>query len=206
MKFAILASVALCLALSALSAEARKNGPPMKHPPMMRPPPKMMAPMFPPAPMGSVVAQAALGPTGTVMSMGKGMVRLVMGPNSMHSLDVMLMGTIPNVTMAHVHVGDNNTAGPVALAVLPYLMALPLSTINPAVSFKGELMFTVPFTSADLAAFSGVAGVTPAAAEASFRQLLSQAMLYFNVHTMMYPGGEIRGNFACVAKDCAPMM
>ncbi|PNH12773.1 hypothetical protein TSOC_000301 [Tetrabaena socialis] len=188
----LISALALCLALSALSSvEAKKKGSKEK---------------FPAAPAGSVVAEISLGPTGSVKSSGKGMVRLVMGPNSTHSLDVILMGNMPNVPMAHIHVGDKNTAGPVALAVLPYLMAPPLATINPAVSFTGTLMFKVPFTSADLAAFSGVAGVTPAAAEATFRMQLSQEMLYVNVHTMMYPGGEIRGNLVCLSKNCAPIM
>ncbi|PNH12772.1 hypothetical protein TSOC_000300 [Tetrabaena socialis] len=101
--------------------------------------------------------------------------------------------------------GNSTSSGPVRLPVLPWLVAPPLAAINPALSYKGSLNFMVPFNSTHIAAFSGVPNVTAEASEATFRQYLSQGLLYFNVHTTAYPGGEIRGNFACASKECAPV-
>jgi acyl dehydratase len=80
---------------------------------------------------------------------------------------------LDNVTMAHIHSGAAGTNGPIRVF---------LYGPTPATSFNGRLA-EGSFTAAD------VTGVT-------FETLLEQmrtGQAYVNVHTTLYPGGEIRG-------------
>jgi len=83
-----------------------------------------------------------------------------------------------SITMAHIHVGDANTAGPIAVT----LVASPL---NPG-SFTGTLVDDT-FTAA---AVGG--GETFATLAAKIRA----GTAYINVHTVANQAGELRGQLA----------
>jgi hypothetical protein len=86
------------------------------------------------------------------------------------------VSNIVSVTMAHIHVGDANTAGPIALTLV--------GTALPVGSFTGTLVNDQTFAAS---AISG--GETFATLAAKIRA----GNAYINVHTVANGAGEIRG-------------
>jgi hypothetical protein len=89
------------------------------------------------------------------------------------------VNNLVSITMAHIHVGDANTAGPIAVT----LVANPLA---PG-SFSGTLVNDEVFTAADVEG-----GETFATLAAKIRA----GTAYINVHTVANQAGELRGQLA----------
>jgi hypothetical protein len=86
---------------------------------------------------------------------------------------------ITDVTMAHIHVGDANTAGPVVVTLF--------NTGTPESFTDRETLAEGTFTEAD---------ITPAGGVTTMDDLLAAmeaGNTYVNVHTSANPTGEIRG-------------
>ena len=82
---------------------------------------------------------------------------------------------LSNITMAHIHVGNTSTAGPIALT---------LTGVAVTGVFTGALVSNVVFTADDVEGSE------------TFDTLVAKirsGQAYINVHTTAYPNGEIRG-------------
>jgi CHRD domain-containing protein len=92
------------------------------------------------------------------------------------TVTVNITGTgVVNVTAAHIHVGDANTAGPVAVNILP--------TAPAAGTFTGTL------TTGTFSTIAAASGETFATLVAKMRA----GNTYINVHNVANAGGHIRG-------------
>jgi hypothetical protein len=106
------------------------------------------------------------------------------------SVEVSFSGLIGNVTAAHIHCC---TADP-GVGVAGVATQTPSFIGFPAGVTAGSYFQTFDMTLASSyrAGFIGADG-TPSTAELALFQGLADGKAYFNIHTTVYPGGEIRG-------------
>jgi hypothetical protein len=95
----------------------------------------------------------------------------------------LIVANIRNVTMAHIHLGEPGTNGPVVAWLYP---AGPPAQLIPGRS-QGVLAEGV-ITEANLV--GPLAGGTLA----DLVEMLEAGEAYVNIHTSQFPGGEVRGN------------
>jgi hypothetical protein len=105
-------------------------------------------------------------------------------------VDVTFSGLMSPTSIAHIHccapVGENAN---VATAV-PTFPGFPAGVM----SGTYEMTFDTTMESTFNAAFIAANGGTPAGAEAALLEGLNNGMAYFNIHTNMFGGGEIRAD------------
>ena len=106
-------------------------------------------------------------------------------------IDAMFSGLIGTTTAAHIH-------APTAIAGMGNAAAAtqtPSFDGFPAGVTSGTYFhtFDTSLASSFNPAFINVNGGTPATAEAALFAAISDGKAYLNIHTSLYPGGEIRG-------------
>jgi hypothetical protein len=100
-------------------------------------------------------------------------------------------------TAAHIHVvpiGSPTPTGGVATQV-PSFTGFPLGVMA---GVFGPVVFDMTMASSYNPAFVTANGGTPAGAEAALFGAIADGRAYFNVHSEMFRGGEIRGFLAPV--------
>lgn len=101
-------------------------------------------------------------------------------------------GLLGTTTMAHIHCCVPATAnGPVATTV-PSFAGFPLGVTSGTYSQSLDLTLATSFNPGFVTANGG----NLTAARAAFVTGLLNGQTYFNIHTTLYPGGEIRGQLA----------
>jgi hypothetical protein len=110
------------------------------------------------------------------------------------SVDVVFSGLLAVTTASHIHVingpGDANTAdtnGPVATGV-PTFAGFPLGVTAGTYSHVFDTLLATSYNPSFVAAAGGLA-----AAEAALFSGITSGRAYLNVHSSLFPGGEIRG-------------
>ncbi|MBM9594300.1 CHRD domain-containing protein [Roseitranquillus sediminis] len=107
------------------------------------------------------------------------------------SYDVSFWGLLGTTFAAHVHgPAPAGVNGGVA-STTPAPPGFPLGVT--AGSFSG--VFDTTLASTYSPPFLTANGGTPEGAEAAFAQMLADGNAYFNIHTTVFAGGEIRGQF-----------
>jgi hypothetical protein len=125
-------------------------------------------------------------------SPGTGLARVVFDSIA-HTLDVHVTfsGLLAPTTASHIHAATalplTGTAG-VATQV-PSFAGFPLGVT----SGTYDHTFDTSLASTWNPAFITASGGTPAAAEAAFGAALADRKAYLNIHSTVFPGGEIRG-------------
>lgn len=89
-----------------------------------------------------------------------------------------------NATMAHIHYGATGVSGPI---VIPFFMT----------TMPGTDSITGTLTQADVTPAGGINTIADVAAA------IESGNAYVNIHTMMYPAGEVRGQLA-VSSSATP--
>jgi hypothetical protein len=113
-----------------------------------------------------------------------------------HTLDINMTfsGLTANATAAHIHCCVAPTANASVATTTPSFPGFPAS-------ISGAYSHT--FDTSDASTFSSTFlinnGGTVAGAETALLVGLQAGMAYFNIHTVNFPGGEIRGNFPASA-------
>lgn len=100
-------------------------------------------------------------------------------------------GLTGTTTAAHIH-GPTATAGTGTAGVattVPTFAGFPLGVQGGVYNATLDLTATSTYSASFVAANGG----TAAGAEAALLQALAEGKAYFNIHTSMYTGGEIRG-------------
>lgn len=100
-------------------------------------------------------------------------------------------GLTGTTTAAHIH-GPTATAGTGTAGVattVPTFAGFPLGVQGGVYNATLDLAATSTYSASFVAANGG----TAAGAEAALLQALAEGKTYFNIHTSMYTGGEIRG-------------
>lgn len=99
-----------------------------------------------------------------------------------------LLGT---TTASHIHAATTNafsgTAG--VATTTPYFAGFPLGVTSGSYSNTLDLTAASSYNPAYVTANGG----TPASAEAALTSALAAGEAYLNIHTTLFPGGEIRG-------------
>jgi len=112
---------------------------------------------------------------------------------SLHTLSVefTFSGLLGNTTASHIHAPTSvPLSGNVGVATqTPYFSGFPTGVTS------GTYADTFDMTQAATwnAAFITAQGGTPATAEAALTSAIEAGKAYLNIHTNLYPGGEIRG-------------
>lgn len=111
--------------------------------------------------------------------------------SSVHSLsiDVSFSGLLGTTTASHIHccTAAPGTAG--VATVTPTFPGFPLGVTSGTYANNFDLTLASSFNSA----FVTASGGTAADAEAALAAGLDAGTSYFNIHTNLFPGGEIRG-------------
>ena len=129
-------------------------------------------------------------------SPGTGLALVTIDPvTHLMEIDAEFTGLLGPNTAAHIHVidgpGDTNlldTNGPVATTT-PTFSGFP-SGLTAATYYT---IMNMTLTSSYRAGFIADAGGTTALAEAALFTGITNGNAYFNIHTSVFPGGEIRG-------------
>jgi outer membrane autotransporter protein len=99
-------------------------------------------------------------------------------------------GLVSNTAIAHIHCCVAQPANAGVATTVPSFVGFPAGVRS------GTFNSTLNMTQAGTwnPAFITANGGTPAGAEAAFVTGVNAGRSYFNIHTVMFPGGEIRGN------------
>ena len=108
-------------------------------------------------------------------------------------VDVSFSGLTGTTTVAHIHccIAAPGNAG--VATTTPTFTGFPSGVTSGVYSHTFDLMLASSFNAAFVTANGGVAG-----AEAALTNGLANGLAYLNIHTMQFPGGEIRGFLAPV--------
>ncbi len=113
-----------------------------------------------------------------------------------HTLNIAttFSGLTSLTTAAHIHAATTAPqTGTVGVATqVPFFSGFPTGVTSGSFASIIDLTAAASFNPAFVAA----AGGSVAGAEASLIQALNDKKAYFNIHTIIFPGGEIRGFFA----------
>jgi len=142
---------------------------------------------------------ASENPSNSSLGTGVALARLDPTAHTL-SLVVIYSGLGANTTAALIHCCVPPSAnGPVATAVPapPGVPLFPLGTTSGVYFHLFNTMFDPIFNPT----FITTNGGTPAGAEAALLAGLLGGQAYFNIHTTLFPGGEIRGTFAQVPES-----
>ncbi len=133
-------------------------------------------------------------------SPGTGLARIDVDPVA-HTMRVRanFSALLAGVTAAHIHAPTTVAfAGTVGVATqVPTFPGFP-SGVTAGVY---DMTFDMSQTSSYNPAFLAANGGTAAGAEAALFLAIADGKAYFNIHSTMFPGGEIRGFLACYP-DC----
>ena len=152
------------------------------------------------------VAQAAPIAFGTVLSglnenppnasPGTGVALVFYDPVA-HTLQVnaVFADLIGNTTASHIHCCTTPNLNAGVATQTPSFPGFPLGV---TAGVYNSAVFDLTLAASWNAAFIAANGGSPATAEAAFAAGLVNGLTYFNIHTNVFPGGEIRGQLAAV--------
>jgi hypothetical protein len=124
--------------------------------------------------------------------------------NILHTLtvDVTFSGLSANVTASHIHSAAGPTLNAGVATTVPTFPGFPLGVTS------GSYLHTLDMTLAASynPAFVTLNGGTAAGAEAALAASLAAGTAYFNIHTIQFPGGEIRGQLTSVPEPTTMLL
>jgi len=107
------------------------------------------------------------------------------------SVDVTFSGLVGTVTAAHIHaataVPGTGTAG--VATETPFFTGFPIGVTSGTYSHTFDTSLNSTFNAAYITANGG----TPLSAEAALFSAIADGKAYLNLHTNVFPSGEIRG-------------
>jgi hypothetical protein len=132
------------------------------------------------------------GPTEPSISTGTGFAQVTFDlPTHMLTVHIDFTGLTTGTTASHIHAPTTTPfSGTASVATqTPTFSGFPLGVTSGTYDNVFDMTLTSTWNSSYVTANGG----TAAGAEAAFGQALADGKAYVNIHTTMFPGGEIRG-------------
>ncbi len=136
-----------------------------------------------------------------VSSPGIGSARVTVDGNIM-TVNATFSGLLGNTTAAHFHCCTPPGVNAMVATTVPTFPGFPLGVTSGTYSQTFDLTLASTYNPAFIAAQGG----TVAGAQAVFVAGLRSGLTYFNIHTNLFPGGEIRGQLTAVPEPATMIL
>lgn len=119
-----------------------------------------------------------------------------------HTLQVVasFSGLTSNTTASHIHCCAVPPTNAGVATTTPSFVGFPLGVTSGSMNQTYDMTLAGTWNPAFIVANGG----TPATAEAALAAGLAAGQAYLNIHTVNFPGGELRGNLALQLPQLAP--
>jgi hypothetical protein len=131
------------------------------------------------------------GETGAILSTGQGTLKLTLDKTAETLTYTLKYSGLANVTQSHIHFGKEHVAGGIMVFLCSNLPSPPLGTPACPDDTSGEV--TVTGTIIATGVVGPAAQNVPAGDFAAVIAALTSDTAYANIHTKLFPAGEIRG-------------
>ncbi len=118
------------------------------------------------------------------------------------TVNVTFSGLLGNTTASHIHCCTGPTANAMVATAVPTFPGFPNGVTSGAYSMSFDLNASATYNPAFITAHGG----TVASARADFIAGLQAGQTYFNIHTNLFPGGEIRGQLQPVSEPATMLL
>ena len=152
-----------------------------------------------------IAALSGPGETPPNASPGTGAARVIIDTAAQTmQVDVSFSGLLGNTTASHIHCCtlSPNTGAAIVATQTPTFVGFPLGVQAGSYSHLFDLTLASTYNAAFITAHGG----TVAGAEAALLAGLAEQEAYLNVHTNLFPGGEIRGFLAEAVPEPASLL
>jgi len=118
------------------------------------------------------------------------------------TVNVTFSGLLGNTTLSHIHCCTGPTANAIVATATPTFPGFPSGVTSGTYSMSFDLNASSTYNPA----FITLHGGTVASARADFIAGLQAGQTYFNIHTNLFPGGEIRGQLQPVPEPATMLL
>jgi CHRD domain-containing protein/PEP-CTERM motif-containing protein len=118
------------------------------------------------------------------------------------TVNVTFSGLLGNTTASHIHCCTGPGANAMVATTLPTFPGFPLGVTSGSYSMSFDLNAASTYNPAFITAHGG----TVASARADFIAGMLAGQTYLNIHTNLFPGGEIRGQLQAVPEPATMLL
>jgi CHRD domain-containing protein/PEP-CTERM motif-containing protein len=118
------------------------------------------------------------------------------------TVNVTFSGLLGNTTASHIHCCTGPGANAMVATTLPTFPGFPLGVTSGSYSMSFDLNAASTYNPAFITAHGG----TVASARADFIAGMLAGQTYLNIHTNLFPGGEIRGQLQAVPEPATILL
>ena len=118
------------------------------------------------------------------------------------TINVSFAGLVSPTTASHIHCCTGPGANAMVATAVPTFPGFPLGVTTGTYLMSFDLTSAATYNPAFIAAHGG----TVAAAQAAFIAGLTSGQTYLNIHTVQFPGGEIRGQLAEIPEPASLLL
>lgn len=118
------------------------------------------------------------------------------------TINVSFAGLVSPTTASHIHCCTGPGANAMVATAVPTFPGFPLGVTTGTYLMSFDLTSAATYNPAFIAANGG----TVAAAQAAFIAGLTSGQTYLNIHTVQFPGGEIRGQLGEIPEPASLLL